>query len=114
MRSLCLAPGQPLPDGRAFWIVLLLLVLPGAMLAATVRGKIQRNAGYPVSYMKVTLKGQKGVSSPVYTGSDGIYYFRNIPAGDYYLEIWNRKDRPTAYKIQIREPHTEVPVVTIP
>ena len=98
----------------AFWIALWLVGLTGALQAATVRGKIERNAGYPVSYMKVTLKGQKGESSPVYTGSDGMYYFKNVPAGEYTLQVWNRKARPTAYKIEVREPDTQVPVIKIP
>ena len=93
---------------------LALLSLAAIVQAASVRGKIARNAGYPVSYMKVTLKGPRGVSSPVYTGNDGVYYFKNIPAGDYILEVWNLKGRPTSFKIQIREPLTEVPVIKIP
>ena len=95
-------------------IALLLLSLAGGMHAAIVRGKIQRKAGYAVSYMKISLKGPKGESYPVYTGNDGMYYFKNIPAGNYTLEVWNQKDRPTSFKIQIREPGTEVPVITIP
>jgi hypothetical protein len=84
------------------------------MDAATVRGKIARNAGYPISYMKVSLRGTKVSFSPIYTGSDGMYYFKNVAAGDYVLEIWNRKDRPSSYKIQVREPTTEVPLIRIP
>jgi len=95
-------------------IALLLLCLPGAIEAATVRGKIERNAGYPVPYMKVTLKGPKGESNPVYTGSDGMYYFKNIAAGEYTLEIWNQKKAPTSYRVQVREPGTEIPVAKIP
>ena len=105
---------RALMSPSAFWIALCLAGLPGAMQAATLRGRIERNAGYPVSYMKVTLKGQTGESSPVYTGSDGMYYFKNIPAGDYTLEVWNKKGRPTSYRIQVREPNTQVPVVKIP
>jgi hypothetical protein len=64
--------------------------------------------------MKATLRGPKGESSPVYTGSDGMYYFRSIPAGDYILEIWNQKDHPASFKIQVQEPVTDVPVIQIP
>jgi hypothetical protein len=98
----------------ALWTALLLPALPVAVHAATARGKIERSAGYPVSYMKVTLKGQKAEIGSVFTGSDGFYYFKNIPAGIYTLTIWSRKDRPASYRIQIREPYTEIPVVRIP
>ena len=47
--------------------------LAGSMDAATVRGKIARNAGYPISYMKVSLRGTKVSFSPIYTGSDGLF-----------------------------------------
>ena len=99
---------------RSFWIGVLLVIAAAGVDAATVRGQIARNAGYPAPYMKVTLRGPKGESSPVYTGNDGIYYFRKVPVGDYILEIWNQKGRPTSYKIQVREPLTQVPVITIP
>jgi len=105
---------RSLTNRSVFWIALWLVGLTGALQAATVRGKIERKAGYPVSYMKVTLKGQKSESSPVYTGSDGMYYFKNIPAGDYTLEVWNQKARPTSYKIEVREPDTQVPVIKLP
>ncbi len=100
-------------NSAAFRIALLALI-SGVMQAAVVRGRIERSEGYPAPYMRVTLNGPAGESNPVYTGNDGQYYFRDIPAGTYVLEIWNQRDRPTSYRIEVREPVTEVPVIRIP
>ena len=57
------------------------------------RGRIQRPASNgswsPASGLLVTLRSERGIRSmPVYTGNDGMYYFKRVPPGRYLLEVW--------------------------
>ena len=96
----------------AIWMAFYVLGLPSVAQAATARGSIQRNAGYPAGNMKVSLRGVR--TEPVYTDNDGKYYFKNIPAGEYILEIWNQKARPKLFKIRIKESVTVIPLIAVP
>jgi hypothetical protein len=93
---------------------LVLLLLPDLARAATVRGKVERAAGYPAAYIRVTLNCAGRRTSSVYTGSDGVYYVPRVQAGRCVLEIWNTKDKPTSFQIEVREPSTQVPTVKLP
>jgi hypothetical protein len=93
---------------------LVLLLLPALAQAATVRGKVERMAGYPAAYVRVTLNLAGRRTSAVYTGSDGFYYVPKVQAGRCVLEIWNAKDKPTSFQIEVREPSTQVPTVKLP
>ena len=94
------------------WIAFYVLGLPSTAEAATARGLIERNAGYPAANIKVSLRGVN--TEPVYTDNDGRYYFKNIPAGEYILEIWNQKLRPSLFKIRIKESVTVIPRISVP
>jgi len=93
---------------------LVLLLVPVLAQAATVRGKVERMAGYPAAYIRVTLNFAGRRTSAVYTGSDGVYYVPKVQAGRCVLEIWNNKDKPTSFQIEVREPSTQVPTVRLP
>jgi hypothetical protein len=90
------------------------LLLPALARAAAVRGKVERTAGYPAAYIRVTINCAGRRTSAVYTGSDGFYYVPKVPAGRCVLEIWNNKDKPTSFQIEVREPSTQVPTVRLP
>jgi len=61
--------------------------------AGTVRGLIVKKTPQgrenPVQDIPVTLCRTGGeCSSPMYTDTKGMYYFYNVPAGNYILKIW--------------------------
>ncbi len=106
-----------------FYLLLLFvvafLIVAVSADAQTVRGRLDREGSsgpYPAAYVKVTLYAPDiGRSSPVYTGSDGMYYFYNVPPGDYILEIWRNRAKTITYSIQIlNEPYTDIPSILIP
>ena len=99
---------------RTTTIPLVLLLLSALAWAAAVRGKVERIAGYPAAYIRVTLNCAGRRTSPVYTGGDGLYGVGKVPPGRCVLEIWNTKDKPTSFQIEVREPSTQVPTVKIP
>lgn len=77
--------------------------------AAMVRGRLQRGM-YPAPFVTVTLLSQNlGRSAPAVTSPDGMYYFYNVPAGPYILELWLGGPSPATYPIpQVREPYTDI------
>jgi len=79
----------------------------------TVRGQLLRN-GDPAPGVQVTLGNQAvGRSWPAVTGKDGMYYFYNIPLGDYYLEVW-AFNPPKTYPFKITGlPYHDLPRIPI-
>jgi hypothetical protein len=53
-------------------------------------------------------------SPPVYTGSDGMYYFYHLPPGDYILEIWAYGKLLTQSIRVSDQPATTIPPIPIP
>jgi hypothetical protein len=110
--------------GQSFKFLLLFLILLATTVsayAATVRGKLSRTSAagtiYAASYVKVTLSNSRiGDSAPAYTGEDGMYYFYNVPAGDYDLKIWvSPRREPIVVRIQVsNQPYTDVRHLLIP
>ncbi len=93
-----------------------LVVGLGQAAAATVRGKLVRGTAV-VSGVQVTVLSAKKVrSAPAYSGSDGIYYIPNVPAGKYTLEIWATPNKPPlTVPIQVTaKPETNVNPVQLP
>ena len=87
----------------------------------TVRGKLERkgnSVNYPAAYVRVTLAPSNAKSdiTSVYTGSDGMYYFRNVPPGTYVLEIWGSQDKAImSFSIKVsNRPYTDLEPITIP
>jgi len=87
---------------------------------ATVRGKLVRQGqagAYPVSGIQVILRlpvgtGGTKTSAPSVTGTDGMYYFSNIPVGDYIVEVETKP--PINQPIHVSVPYTDVPQILVP
>ena len=94
----------------------LFLVLAGVSArAASVRGQVLHQNGKPATGIAVTLSDHKNFrSARASVGSDGMYYLSNIPAGEYYLEVWVDQKSPTVYQVKVSEPSTDMPRVTVP
>lgn len=108
--------------GRIVLLVIVLFVLSASTYAATVRGRLDRRDGYgriyPAVYVRVTLRSDRlGRSGPAYSGTDGMYYFYNVPPGTYYLEIWPypNQQQPIVYVIYVNDqPLTDIAPIQIP
>lgn len=99
-------------------LLAIVLFLPGTAPAQTrttdAGGRLLRTGAagpLPAVAVPVTLNSRQfGRSTRVYTGSDGWYYFHNIPLGVYTLEVWVEQNRPLAFPIQLSTvPFTHVP-----
>lgn len=94
----------------------------GDSFAGNVRGLLLRQGprgSYPAAGIAVTVYAQQiGRSHPGYSGSDGMFYLYNIPAGWYYLEIWvhGSGNPPLVFQILVndQQPFTDVAPVTVP
>lgn len=83
--------------------------------AASIRGQLLHKNGQPAGSVTVTISDHKNYrSAPARAGSDGMYYLYNIPAGQYYLEVWVNPKTPQVYQVTIAEPNTDMPRVTVP
>ena len=86
---------------------------------STVRGKIERKGDYKIhsaAYVRVTLatpaKRTKRIT--VYTGSDGMYYFRNVARGTYVLEVWNAEGKAIGkYSIKADREYVDIAPIKI-
>jgi hypothetical protein len=98
---------------------LLLFVAQASAYAGTVRGMLIRRGGdgkqYAAPYVKVSLNNQeRGRSALAYSGTDGMYYLYNVPAGEYHLEIWLSPTEVKRYKISVSdEPYTDIAEIPI-
>jgi hypothetical protein len=103
-------------------VVCVTLLAEAEAAAGNVRGLLLRRGPqgvYPASGIAVTVYAQQmGRSQPGYSGSDGMYYLYNVPAGRYYLEIWAHgfSSRPLVFEILItdQQQFTDVAPVTVP
>jgi len=102
-------------------IVMFLVVIVANANAAVVRGRLERvdphnGARSPAGGVPVSVRSVNGRSRINPSGQDGMYYIYNVTAGNYYLEVWNRglKGTPLVYQIQVKEPNTDVPPITVP
>jgi hypothetical protein len=94
----------------------LVLLAAAAAHAASVQGKVVNAAtGNPAPYLAVRLNSPKqGPSQFVYSGTDGLFALRNVPAGTYNLEIWRNGKQALSVKITVQEPVTRAGVVRVP
>ncbi len=83
--------------------LILFLCLPAVADATNLRGKIEGNnqhytAPYPLPGAKVVLHlkktGKWHATGKYITGADGMYYFKNIPAGQYSIQVNGRQNYP--------------------
>ncbi len=104
----------------------LLLVSAGLLLVTSLAfgGNVEGKLNYrgpsgsvsPAPHIQVDLvdAAQKR-SSSTFTGFDGMYYFFNVPTGQYTLEIRTYKDKVLGYKITVRDrPSTRIAPILIP
>jgi hypothetical protein len=83
--------------------------------AASVRGQVLHHNGQPAAGVAVTISDHKNYrSAPAHAGNDGMYYLFNVPAGEYFLEVWTNPHTPTVYQVTVSEPNTDMPRVTVP
>jgi hypothetical protein len=104
-----------------------LLLLPAALLLAAhlaygsnVEGRLDyrgsSGAISPAPHLQVNLVDpvQKR-SSSTFTGFDGMYYFFNVPPGQYTLEVRTPRNKVLSYKITVRDqPSTPIAPIPIP
>ena len=81
----------------------------------TVRGQLLKGGKVPAAGVQVTLNNASyGRSTPVTTGSDGMYYLYNVPHGEYFLEIWISKP-PLVYPVKVlTSPYSDLPRLPVP
>ncbi|HXC44773.1 MAG TPA: carboxypeptidase-like regulatory domain-containing protein [Candidatus Dormibacteraeota bacterium] len=93
-----------------------LLLLASVAHAATVRGQLVfASSNAPAPYVAVRLNSQsKGPSEFAYSGNDGKYYLRNVPAGAYQLEVWRGGKVVLTLAVTVQEPLVEVPPARLP
>lgn len=91
-----------------------LALASAAAHAASVRGQVLHKNGQPAADITVTISDHKSFRSPpAHAGKDGMYYLFNIPAGQYFLEVWADPRTPTVYQVTVSEPNTDMPRVTV-
>jgi hypothetical protein len=92
------------------------LLVAAAAHAATIRGKLVHKNNQPATGYEVTISnGQAGRSTPARAGADGMYYIYNIAPGAYDLEVWVPGAKaPAVYRINVVEPNTDVPQLSVP
>ena len=92
------------------------LLLAAVSHAATIRGKLVHANNQPAAGYQVTVSNaQAGRSTPARAGVDGQYYISDIAPGAYDLEIWVPGAKaPTVYRINVVEPYTDVPQLSVP
>lgn len=107
--------------GRLVGLTLVVFMLSAFTFGGTVRGRVDRKDGYgriyPAVYVRVTLNNsQRGRSAPAYTGTDGMFYLHNVPAGSYNLEIWPDPNQgPLVYTINVSDQGiTDIAPIVIP
>ncbi len=93
-----------------------ILLLAGAAHAATVRGQLVfASSNAPAPYVAVRLNSQsKGPSEFAYSGGDGKYYLRNVPAGAYQLEVWRGGKVVLTVAVTVQEPVADLPPARVP
>lgn len=105
---------------RAISILILLFGMSQPVTAAAVRGKLNHTTPsrqfVPAGGITVTLSSKaRPRTGPSVTQQDGMYYL-NAPPGPYSLEVWvrGRANPPVVYQIQVKEPYTDIPAITLP
>jgi hypothetical protein len=104
-----------------FLFSIALLVMTNLAYGGNVIGRLDyqgpSGSASPAPHIQVTLVDpvQKR-SSSTFTGFDGMYYFYNVPSGEYILEIRSSENKPPInYKITVRnQPYTSLKPIPLP
>jgi len=104
-----------------FFFSLALLAMTNLAYGGNVIGRLNYQGASgsisPASHLQVTLVDpvQKR-SSSTFTGFDGMYYFYNVPSGEYILEIRSSANKPPInYKITVgNQPYTSLKPISVP
>jgi len=78
---------QPLHGWRALILVLFLSTCAFAQNSSTITGRITDQNGAAVSGADVLLRSRAGIGLSALTDDVGAYSFKNVPAGDYVIEV---------------------------
>jgi hypothetical protein len=98
-----------------FFVGVLAVGIPAAAEAATVSGQLVHSSdNTPAAGITVTLANGGGRSQPVKSDEKGSYSFSNIPAGQYYLEVWVNPTTPQSYTVTVSEPSTTLQTEKVP
>ena len=93
----------------------LVLLLAAVGSAATVHGQLVYANNAAASYVAVRLSAPgKGASEFAYSGGDGKYYLKNIPAGSYQFEVWRGGKLVVTIAVTVQEPNTELAPIHLP
>src|SRR5262245_6437416 len=96
------------------------LLFAGLADAGTIRGRLVHRStqgDYPAKGIPVTaFRSEKGKSSPAYSGTDGMYYLYNLPAGTYTLQVWvYPNSAPLTFTITVDdEAFTDIAPIIVP
>lgn len=89
-------------------LLILFLGITGTVYATNIRGQMYRigpYGNYPATDIGLHLENimSPGIifSQPIYTNAFGMYYFYNIPAGDYLLVVPRRNAPALKYRTRI-------------
>jgi Carboxypeptidase regulatory-like domain len=93
-----------------------IVLLSGLGNAASVRGQlVYASNGAPAPYVAVRLSVPgKTASEFAYSGVNGKYYLRNVPAGTYQLEVWRGGKMVLTVAVTVQEPDTELALTHVP
>ena len=82
---------------------------------ATVQGQLVYASGRPSAYVAVRLNSTgRGPSQFAYSGGDGRFYLKNVPTGDYKLEVWQGSKVVTSLPVRVQEPTTTLVPIRLP
>lgn len=97
------------------WTVVLAFFAAVAASGATVQGQLVYASGRPSAYVAVRLNSSsRGPSEFAYSGGDGRFYLKNVPPGDYTLEVWRGRKVVTSLPVRVQEPTATLPLIRLP
>jgi len=102
---------------RWLWAgTIIMLLSPLVGNASNVEGQVVfASTGRPSPYVAIRLySASRGPSEFAYSGINGKFYMKNVPAGDYQLEVWRGGKVVVSTTVSIHEPSTSLPPTRIP
>ncbi|HPQ43803.1 MAG TPA: carboxypeptidase-like regulatory domain-containing protein [Syntrophales bacterium] len=104
---------------KTVFLLVIFLTIPSSAYCQGVRGMLFRvgpHGPYPAVNVHLTLISSSiGRSAPTYTGRDGMYYFYNVPPGQYALEVWGYGPNPIIHRISVlNRPYNDIPQIQVP